>query len=300
LRIQLTARSETPQSGFALLIVLLTLGFLALLGTQIVATARSDVQVSDNLKQQAILEAAADGAVEDVVFRMLALHDARFQPDGVVRELRVGRTLVLVRIEDEGDRVNLNTASGPLLRGMLMELGTPPAAADHIAAAILDWRMSGTTARPNGAKAAEYRAAGRGWGPPGTPFLSTEELLNVFGVTPALYDLMAPHLTVLTDGDPDLSTTRDPIVARALADSGSVADLSAGGVQATDQVLRIETMAIGPGPMRFALTVVARGNFGSPIPRSEILLRETGRQPAAGLQADIFKTHTITKMTDRR
>ena len=50
------------QRGFALLIVLWTVAFLALLGTQIVAAGRSDTQLADNLKQEAVLEAAADGA----------------------------------------------------------------------------------------------------------------------------------------------------------------------------------------------------------------------------------------------
>ena len=51
------------QKGFALLLVLLTMGFLALLGTQLVAAARTDTRLADNLKQAAVLEARDVGPV---------------------------------------------------------------------------------------------------------------------------------------------------------------------------------------------------------------------------------------------
>jgi general secretion pathway protein K len=201
---------SSRQRGFALLVVLWTVGFLALLGTQIVAAGRSDTQLATNLKQAAKLEAAADGAVADVMFRIMAARDARFQADGVMREVRVGQIPVLVQVENENDRINLNTASGPLLRALMGQLGASPAIANRLAAAILDWHTSGANPRPNGAKAPDYRAAGLGYGPPGTPFQSVGELADVLGMTPELFARLAPHLTVLTDGDPDIST-RDPV-----------------------------------------------------------------------------------------
>jgi type II secretory pathway component PulK len=45
--------------------------------------------------------------------------------------------------------------------------------------------------------------------PAGTPFRSVGELRDVLGMTPELFAGLAPDLTVLTDGDRDLST-RDP------------------------------------------------------------------------------------------
>ena len=156
------------QSGFALLIVLWTVGFLALLGTQLVAAGRSDTRLADNLKQEAELRAAADGAVARVMFAMQAAHDPGFRTGGGERQIRIGQTPVLVRIENESDRINLNTASLALLRALMIEAGAPPAQADRLAAAILDWRTSGAKARPGGAKAPEYsgrragvRAAGK-------------------------------------------------------------------------------------------------------------------------------------------
>jgi general secretion pathway protein K len=263
------------QRGFALLIVLWTVAFLALLGTQIVAAGRSDTQLADNVRQEAVLEAAAAGAIQKVTFLILGAKDPRFQTYGVMSEVRVGETPVLVRVENEGDRVNLNTASAVVLRSLIIEVGGAPGLADRLAAAILDWRTAGANARPRGAKAADYRAAGRDYGPPGTPFESVGELADVLGLTPDLFARMAPHLTVLTDGDPDLST-RDPVVARALTDAAGVADASGAAQQAADSLLRITVTAIGRGAARYSVVAVVSGDFQNSTPRVNVLLRERG------------------------
>jgi general secretion pathway protein K len=270
------------QRGFVLLVVLWTVGFLALLGTQIVAAGRSDTQLATNLKQEAMLRAAADGAVANVMFHMLAARDLRFQADGVTREVRIGQTPVLVRIENENDRINLNTASNVLLRALIVQMGIAPAPANRLATAILDWRTSGGNARPNGAKAPEYRAAGLAYGPPGTPFQSVDELADVLGMTPELFERLAPHLTVLTDGDPDMST-RDPVVARALTDAAGVADALSGAQQTADVVLRITVIAVGPDAARYAVMVVASADFQNASPRVNILLREPFNLKKSGM-----------------
>jgi general secretion pathway protein K len=261
------------QRGFALLIVLWTVGFLALLGTRIVAAGRTDTQLATNLKQDAVLRAAADGAMANAAFHLLAARDSRFAPDGVTREVRIGQTPVLVRIENEGDRINLNTASAVLLRTLILEMGAAPALADRMAGAILDWRTSGDNARPNGAKATEYRAAGLAYGPPGTPFQSVSELADVLGMTPQMFERLAPHLTVMTDGDPDMST-RDQVVARALTDAAGVADDVTGGQQTADEVLRITVIAMGFDAARYAVVAVVSANLQNASPRVNILLRE--------------------------
>ena len=273
------------ERGFALLIVLWTVGFLALLGTQIVAAGRLDTQLADNLKQDAVLEAAADGAIPHVVFLMLAARDPNFQADGLVRQVRVGKTTVLVRIENESDRINLNTASGALLTALIEEMGEAPALAAQIAAAVLDWRTSGANPRTGGAKAPAYQAAGRAYGPPGTPFQSVGEVADVLGMTPELFTRLAPHLTVLTDGDPDLST-RDPVVARALTDAAGVADATTNAQPLAEQILRITATAVGRGLARASVTVVASADFQNTVPQVNILLRKRDGPVTSGVTAN--------------
>jgi general secretion pathway protein K len=275
------------QRGFALLIVLWTVGFLALLGTQIVAAGRSDTQLAGNLKQEAELAAAADGAVSEVMFRMLGAHDPGFQADRGVRVFRVGATSVLVRIERESDRINLNTASAVLLRALVIQVGGAPALGDRLAAAILDWRTSGINPRPGGAKAAEYRAAGLAYGPPGAPFRRVEELVDVLGMTPDLYARMAPHLTVLSDADPDMSTA-DPVVARALSDAAGAADITGEAEQTADETFRVSVTAQGAGSARYSIVAVASADFQNTTPHVNILLHE--RDSIVTNAADLYSS----------
>jgi general secretion pathway protein K len=263
------------QNGFALLIVLWTVGFLALLGTQIVASGRSDTRLADNLKQAAVLEAAADGAVANVMYSIVAANDQSIRPDGLVREVHIGQTPVRVQVEKETDRVSLNTASAPLLRALIIEVGGTPAVANAVAAAILDWRTEDTDPRPSGAEAPRYRAAGRVYGPPKSPFRSVEELADVMYVTPALFARLAPHLTVWTDTDPEMST-HDPVVARALADVAGVADVTGRDLTAS-RTFRISVVAFGTGASRYSRVVVAAADFQNAPPRVDIMLRERGQ-----------------------
>ena len=105
------------------------------------------------------------------------------------------------------------------------------------------------------------------------PFQSVAELGDVLGMTPDLLARLTPHLTVLTDGDPDMST-HDAVVARAVSDAAGVADLSGGVEQTADQVLRISATAVGNGPARYSMVIVASADFQNASPRVNILLRE--------------------------
>jgi general secretion pathway protein K len=267
------------QRGFALLIVLWTMGFLALLGTQIVAAGRSDTQLADNLRRQAVLEAAANGAIANVTFRMQAATDPTLRPDGTEHAVQIGQTPVLVRIDNESDRINLNTASSGLLRALVIAVGGTPSQANQLSAAILDWRTLGTVARQGGAKLPDYRAAGRAYGPPEGPFQSVDELADVLGMTPDLFARLESHLTVLTDGDPDMST-RDVVVARALADAAGVADDTGAAAQTADALLRISVTALGPGLTRYSRIDVVSADFQNTPPRIRILWQQRVVLPA--------------------
>lgn len=259
--------------GFALLIVLLAMGLLALLATQIAAAGRNGIAASGNLGEAAALEAAAEGAIRQAAFEVFAVRDPAFRPGPAIHEVQVGGIPVLVLIENETDRVNLNTASVVLLQALALAAGAPPAEAAHVAAAIVDWRTQGALPRPNGAKRPQYAAAGVGYGPPGEPFQGVDELRFVLGVTPALFARLAPHLTVWSDGDPDLST-QDPVVAQALVDTASAAqevEITSSGQ--ADAELRISALAVGTGEGRMLLTeVVTSGLRGRP-PRLRVLFR---------------------------
>jgi general secretion pathway protein K len=224
--------------GFALLLVLWALVPLSLLFLALVATARSEAQSAANVREAAALEARADGAIHGAIFALLVRGDEAAAP--VLPESGVA-----VSVADLGGRVNPNTASPELLRALLVQLGATPARAQDIAAAIVDWRTPGQRARPHGARAAEYRAAGLDYGPPGAPFETLDEVGLVLGVDPGLLAALLPCLTLDADGPPD-PRTAGPVVRRALRDVGAYR--SPGGVDG--RVVEITAVATGPAGAR--------------------------------------------------
>ena len=67
---------------------------------------------------------------------------------------------------------------------------------------------------PHGAKAAQYRAAGMTYGPPGRPFENLDELGYVLGMTKPLLAALKPHLTLWSTSDPDPAAADAVYLAR--------------------------------------------------------------------------------------
>jgi general secretion pathway protein K len=198
--------------GFALLVVLFSLVFVAFMVTRLAASAHRQTLITMNLRDAALLEAAADGAVAETVFRILA----RQWPAGALPVvLRETPVRIVVQVTDEGGKIDLNVAPVPLLGGLAVACGADAATAARVAAAIFDWRSPNLPPTPNGAKAPQYRAAGRDYGPPGARFLHPSELGLVLGVSPALQACMGPHVTVYTGAIP-APELADPLIAAVI------------------------------------------------------------------------------------
>ncbi len=246
-------RGGTRDHGFALLIVLWTMVLLALLVTRITSYGRAEAQVAANLRGGAVVEAAADAAVNATLFHLLASGNQRWAPAGRRRLLMPGAE-VDVTLENLAGRVNLNTAPPELLQALLDVLGTLPDQSVALAAAILDWRTPGQRPRPGGAKAPQYREAGRGYGPPGAPFRAVDELGDVLGMAPALLARLRPHVTIWGDGNPDPASA-DAVVLTALRALGRDG-LAPGGGGSDVVVVAITADAAGPNSSRFARRAV--------------------------------------------
>jgi len=256
------------ERGFALLIVLLALALFSLLGTQILAAARQDTQLARNRFDAAALEAAANGAVQQAIFRFLDRSGKHWNADSLTRTIRIGRVPVAVRIENESDKVNPNYASVTLLRALLVETGANPAAAAGLAASIVQWRLAGGLPGRPDPIVARYVAAGDTHAPSGAPFGSLDELNAVLGMTPDLLARLAPHLTLFTDGNPR-TATQDVTVARALASAGDQSGAVA--MDGGDAVVSVTADARGNGATRFVIQVIVQTNARDEGSRYEIL-----------------------------
>ncbi len=239
------------ESGFALLIVLWTLVPVALLFVMLAATARSDAQLTANLRSAAEIEAVADGAIYTAVFDMLQRGGAA--PGSLPAVSRLSGAEASVQVVDQSGLVNPNIASPDLLGALLLRLGADPAQAYRIAGAVADWRAPGRRSARRGVKAAQYQAAGLSYGPPGAPFETLGELGDVLGMTPALLAALAPHLTLYSDSDPDPALA-DPVVRAALRDLG----FGERGDQATSQTVRITAVAQRSAGVRAIRSAVVR------------------------------------------
>jgi general secretion pathway protein K len=249
------------ERGVALLLELWTLAFLALLATRLVTIEHNEVDVVRNLRRNIVQECDADGAIYTAAWHLLDRADQHWSPDGSIHRLRMPGGMVDVRITDEANKVNLNTASIDVLRALLRSVGVTKQAASELAQAIIDWREVDEAESPS-LQAARYRAAGLGYAPPAKPFRNVDELLWVAGMTPQLYDGIKPHVTIYSAYGPD-GTTSDPVVRLTLltvSTEGGVLPLR----HADDGVSVVD------------ITASARGSDGAAFTRHAVLRREAG------------------------
>jgi len=249
--------------GFALLIVLWALVLIAFVVAQVTTAGRTETRIASNLVANSEALAAADGAIYEAIFHLSDPRpEQRWALDGSEYKLWIGQTRIVLRLEDEADHINPNLASEALLEGLLQAVGSDPNAAGTLTQAITDWVGSAKIRRRIEELLAEYHAAGLDYGPPGAPLESLDELAGVRGMTASLFRALQPHLTLFGPAEPNAATT-DPIVAAAIARSGSLASDTAGPSAIADAlplivIARIHALAEGPGNARVRRTAVIR------------------------------------------
>ena len=117
---------------------------------------------------------------------------------------------------DEDRRINLNAAPHEVLAHLLQDVGgMSEEDAASSAAAIEDWRDEDDDERPGGAEGIYYRSRDHGYDCQNGPFENIEELLLVKGITPSIYQRVAPAVTVYGSGRLNLNTAT-PTALRGL------------------------------------------------------------------------------------
>ncbi len=177
--------------------------FLTVIALSFSDAQRVSTQVTSNALASAHAQAAADGAVNRMVFELsrprsadaqIAL--AQWKIDGVVHQWNENGAEIAVSAKSETAKIDLNFASEPLLKRVFTSVGATEEEADAIVASIKDWTDADNLKRPNGAEADDYRAAGKKVLPTNDFFIAIEELQNVIGISPKLYNAVATLLTV--------------------------------------------------------------------------------------------------------
>jgi general secretion pathway protein K len=194
-------RPPGKQRGIALILVLWLTILLAVIATAFAYSMRTETLAARNAVSLAQARGLADGAIMRVAFELMRPRTPTetWQADGVVHYWDEGDAHVAANAIDESGKIDLNVASDALLKGLFQSAGGLDAdAAQRIVDVIDDWKDADDLRRPNGAEAADYRAAGLSYKPANAPFENVAELQRVLGMTPALYAAVADNLTVFS------------------------------------------------------------------------------------------------------
>jgi general secretion pathway protein K len=242
--------------GFALVIVLWSLGGLALVGSQLTATARGQLRLAASGRDRAMAEAAADGAVRQAMFTLLG----GGQPGTPIRptHLRIGDATIDLAAEDEAVKINPNTVSRDVLQGLLVGIGVDQPRAARLAGQIADWRLRGDNSTLGGLKSDQYRERSLPYRSGDGPFLSVDEVGLVPDMTPAIMARLRPWLSIYQEGDVASAAGGSP-AEQAAAD----ARLAHPGPDAPrfashNAIMRITAVAVVHGRARFVRSAIVR------------------------------------------
>jgi len=246
----------------ALLVVLWTLLLLAVIAVSLGTQARKQGYLARNAAALARAEAAADGGVVRAVTAMVDPRaEQRWAADGSPHRFVLDGIAVEVRIVDEAGKVDLNTGTPELLASLLQVVGATAEDALAIAAGVAEQR-SGGDGQPRG-------------------FETVAELLAVPGMTPGLFERVAPYVTVLTHAsgvDPGVAQRavllalagRDAVTADAMQTArevdGAVATPPGGQVSESQHAIYAIDSVAAAGPASYARQAIVRLTHSAELP----------------------------------
>jgi len=201
--------------GAALILVLWLIALLAMLVGAFALTARMESWQGQVARDGSVVREHARAGLEYALVRVVdSQAQTRWLPDGRAYSWSFAGSRVVVRLIDEGGKVDINQADANLLAALLRVRGVEADRAASLAAAILDWRDADNLSQPQGgAEDPDYAAAGLGYGAKDAPFESIDELQQVLGMDADLYARIAPYLTIYSGRNlPDSTYAPGPVL----------------------------------------------------------------------------------------
>ena len=226
---------------------------LALLGTQMTAATRVQLRLAAQARDQAMAEAAAEGAIRQSAFILLG--GGRPGPAGAPMRIQVGGVTVVVSASDEAAKIDPNAASPDAWRALLAAVGVDPPRAAALAGEIADWRTNTPASTIGGAKIDLYQDRNLPYRSADHPFYSVDEIGLVPDMTPDILARLRPWLSVYHEGDVADATAATP-AGMAVADAGSSS--SGESIPGRNVIMRVTAAAAIPGRARFVRSAVVR------------------------------------------
>ena len=265
------------------MIVLWSVGMLALLGTQLTAAARVQMRLAVDARDRAEAEAAADGSIRVAAFMLLG--GSPIGASGRPVHLRLGNAEVDILAGDEAAKINPNTVSRQVLRGVLVAVGVDQPRADRLSGEIYDWRNWGRISVLGGPKLDQYRGHGLPYRSGDSPFISVDEIGLVPDMTQDIMARLRPWLSVYHEGDVSDPGGVSPAGA-AVADARySSSGVSGPGYTSRNTIIGLRATAVVYGRARFVRSAVVRMRAG---PGTDLRMR-AGPGTDAGPRGDLLQ-----------
>ncbi len=237
-------------------------------------------------ERHAMVDARAEAGLDAAIVRaVLGVSDLRpelrWRVDGTPRAIVFDGLTMRISVQDETGRIDLNAASGSLIRQLLLGTGLSPDDAAAMSDRIVDWRSTSGLTSLNGATDADYKAAGLAYLPRHGPFQTVGEVKLVLGMTSALFARIEPALTVYSNRptfDPNLAP-REALLALYPNDPGKIDEIMRarlGDPNATALQGAPGAAATQPAPIGRAYAITARLAIGKRTFKRAAVVELTG------------------------
>ncbi|MBF0460609.1 MAG: general secretion pathway protein GspK [Magnetococcales bacterium] len=211
--------NQRKNHGFALVVVLWGIVVLSLIMMAFSADTRMEIKMARNTIEHTQMRAMADGGIEIAIYFLLdSTSKNRWLPNGIFHAVKMKEGDLLVNVQDEGGKIDLNMASKELLQKLFSSLYADAQIDTSLADAIIDWRDKNDLNQLNYVEKSGYREAGLAYGAKHAPFESVRELRLVLGMTDEIYDAIQLAVTVYSQQAEPNKKTAPVQVLKALSD----------------------------------------------------------------------------------
>lgn len=217
-------RPQANQRGVALIMVLWMIMVMMTMAGTLIYAVKTETQLISYARATAQARSFAEAAAHYTVIQLFLPVDKR--------QIKLGGSPatwtrdgygVEIRVIGENGLIDINQASRELLQKVLKALGIEGQEAETLLDAIEDFRDSDDLKHANGAEDDDYKGAGLNYGAKDAPFERIEELQQVLGVTPLIYQGLVSYLSVNARSNGVNPMLAPPHVLLLLADGDQAA-----------------------------------------------------------------------------
>ncbi|MCU7859320.1 MAG: general secretion pathway protein GspK [Candidatus Thiodiazotropha sp. (ex Lucinoma kastoroae)] len=192
---------KQEQQGIVLVLVLWTLVLLMTIVSAVSSSVHTQSTLTHHQMDQTRSRALAEAAFHYGAARAFDPEaDRAWTADGQPYSWRFDGHEIVIRLQMEQDRLDLNQATAQQLDQLLLSIEVDDEIHDQLVGAILDWRDNDSLHRLNGAEDEDYRQAGKPYGAKDGSFTTLDEIGLVLGMTPQLQEQLLPYLTLAASG----------------------------------------------------------------------------------------------------